>query len=192
MRRVLILAFLLSTSPAFSTTFNLPWTTHDKVAIFGGDAVTGDMVFFQGSSGILPMPLGVNSGATEIVVGQLSIVTHLTRDLPHGFLFFDFPMEVDVAGEHKTLLQQLMLTVDNSNDGATLLGGAGTTPWILGNGMQVDFQFLTAGTGAANDGETRSVQVIGQFYGSPVPEPSTFLLLGTGLAGLIWYRRRRA
>ena len=42
------------------------------------------------------------------------------------------------------------------------------------------FQFLSAATGAANDGETKTTNVQGQFYGdpTPVPEPSLMALLG--------------
>jgi hypothetical protein len=133
---------------------------------------------------MLSLPFGVYSGAYEIVVGQLSITTHLSRELRHGFLFYDFPLTVEINGEQKTLNQQLMLTVGSSNDAAILLGGTGTTAWDLDNGMTVDFQFLTSSAGgAANDGETKTGQVKGQFYGhitpAPVPESgSTLFFLG--------------
>lgn len=33
---------------------------------------------------------------------------------------------------------------------------------------------------------------VGEFGGEPIPEPGTLLLLGSGLAGLAWYSRKRS
>lgn len=173
--------------------FIVSYTTFDSTQLFGGDATTGDTVSFLGSSGAFSMPFGIDSGAYEIQVGQLSITTHLTRDLPHGFDLYDFPLVVDINGQSQTLDQQLMLNIDQSNDSATLFGGTGTTAWNLPNGMTVEFQFITRGTPAANDGETTSVPIIAQFYGelTPVPEPSSLTLLSIGMLVLFGCTRRK-
>ena len=75
---------------------------------------------------------------------------------------------------------------------------AGTESFILSDGGSGYFvglistdSFSTASIGFAADGEINFAYNVDDITTAAVPEPSTFLLLGTGVLGLIAYRRKR-
>ena len=55
--------------------------------------------------------------------------------------------------------------------------------------LALAFALLATGISPAATGRTGSVGSIGP--GSPVPKPSSLLLVGSGLIGVVWFLRRK-
>jgi PEP-CTERM motif len=106
-----------------------------------------------------------------------------------------------------------LYTLSTTTGAATLVGAFGgsaqmgvllTEDGVLYGGDDVNntLDTINPSTGLASAGPSPSVSFGGSFYGlapypvpsgvtSVTPEPSSFLLLGTGLGGLLWMSRRK-
>ena len=159
---------LLASQTAFAQTrLNVPYTINDYSRLTGSDdPAVANMVSFVGSSGVYSFPVGEFSGADERIVGRLSI--SVTVPLGSGWRVYAFPLTMTINGTLHNVNETITVMQDASNDGAWLFW-SGLATWDVGNGMTVGFQFNTNATGQANAGETRTTNVIGQFYAYPTP-----------------------
>ncbi|HEX4592431.1 MAG TPA: PEP-CTERM sorting domain-containing protein, partial [Gemmataceae bacterium] len=93
------------------------------------------------------------------------------------------PGEIDFANSAAATWASTTLNLASWNPGSTFLR-FGTDSTGLGASQLADIEFNGSGLGTA--------QLNSQGYVfSAVPEPSSFLLLGAGAAGVGWSRRRR-
>jgi hypothetical protein len=138
--------------------------TGSGTAIPFGDGIRADFDTFNLSLSANGTPVGSSTGLIE---GQANV---FGPALAQGD--FDVRLNFQPQGEFFSGLDQLSINtatltgVNTSVSGVTLGSFTGAT--ISGSG---NLQFTTAGPGV-------------------IPEPSSILLLGSGLAGLGWFRRR--
>lgn len=208
---LMALAILMFAVPAFATTFQ-PGTTYQTTALTGfqtyGDIMAGMKVTVTDSNGVsstaLWAPTGFQAGAATGSGWSLSesgdtfsnnwtlvstfAISKLLIDAGLGDTVFDTQAIGDVEGT--TGSARGMHITDNINsifyrDYVTLTGfqPAGD----LFRTLQIDFVTPTNSYSFLTD--TDNLKISGDINPA-VPEPSTFILLGAGLAGLAFARKR--
>ena len=108
----------------------------------------------------------------------------------HGALF-DFGFPALLAGESRTF-KIYYGGADNEVDALTALAAVGAEVYSLGKCNPGSDPTCTVPGGDPNTFIFAFGDVGGVVVPNPVPEPSTMLLLGSGLAGLVAWRRKKA
>ncbi|MFQ5900660.1 MAG: PEP-CTERM sorting domain-containing protein [Thermodesulfobacteriota bacterium] len=200
---VLIIICVLSASAQATSIFvneihydNSGADTNEGIEIAGhaGDDLSGwSIVLYNGANG--------SSYDTETL-------SNIIPNQQNGFgtLFFSFPTIQNGAPDGIALVDPGNTVVQFlSYEGVfTAIGGpadglTGTDIGVFESGTTpIDFSLQLTGTGNVYADFTWSSPInstygavnTGQTFTAPVPEPSTLFLLGSGLAGLIWVRKR--
>jgi hypothetical protein len=114
-------------------------------------------------------------------------------------LTFEFPIRAIAFPDYDMLFTHMVSVNNTGNDTTTLYAGVGgndNNTYYFGITSDTPFTTLTIGTNSLNDaGQLDNVQYATELAGSAVPEPGTFVLGLTGLAGLgllVWRRRRNS
>jgi hypothetical protein len=114
---------------------------------------------------------------------------------PTGTLLVTNDSGFDVYSETFSILPNLVLPTGTTywltlQNAVTALGASDGTPyWDVSDGPSIAANGFGPLAGAEGDGTTGSETF--QIMGTPTPEPSSFLLLGSGLLGLAGLLRRK-
>jgi hypothetical protein len=125
------------------------------------------------------------AGATTDAHVHCCTSSAFTGSAPVAVPFAGFPTDVH-AGDYKAAVS---LTEDTSFDPAFLASNGGTAQGAasaLLAGMNANEAYVNIHTTRYPNGEIRGFVVQ-----APVPEPAEWAMLGAGLAGLLWFGRRR-
>lgn len=187
-------------SDAFSSDFGIPIQSGDDFSLNTGANVITDIHWWGFYFGDVPVAAPPNDAFTIRIFNIVSGVpatnplyenivgSNVTRTYT-GDRFYEY--SVDVSPVSLTPGASYLLSIVNDS---TKSGGGGYGDWFWSTsqiGSQIGDHFYRF-----NDGDswaTSNFELAFNLTGpssQPVPEPSTFLLLGAGLAGLGFLRRR--
>jgi hypothetical protein len=188
MKKLVFLSCLLL---AFSSTYALALTTaevggFDTYRDYRNENLNeaGDMAWFAQVFG-----LDVNT----LVYGKLEPGTWLATTNDASAIYFDFSQFNDAA-----LADPLGFIVKSGAPGAFTFNDGINGPFVANNILfqnnattrygLIDLDWFNATNGNFTIGSISHTSVVG---GDPIPEPSTFILLGAGLLSLVALRRKK-
>lgn len=163
---LIILAF--SFTSAWALPFNLSFTADNFDVTSPFDSISGSFVYDAASS---------TSTIDSIISIDLTIGTH------------DYSLANTVFVSPDSVTRSIVGGVSNAN---SIVHGTDDF-WLYWDFATLEGFNFAYSTADADPGfwDTRNVEIEVTSAGAPVPEPATFILLGSGLLGLFLYRRKR-
>jgi len=133
------------------------------------------------------------TAATNNIFGSnpAALIAQLTGDIIGGPVFSSGTWEYSLSDLSNSANNAFAIFNNYTNPIVSTYGANGVSPW--GNVGNIDSSALWIWSGQADSmsGNDGSVYLMTEFKTSPVPEPATMLLFGTGLLGLASVIRRK-